>query len=89
MHYTQQHLDRLIQIRTWQEAGISLGEIESRVRGSAPAIARSVPAGADANLWRRFAPHPGVELHINTQTRLDEAEIERILQGIRRLLGEK
>lgn len=31
-HYTQEHLDTLIRIRTWQEAGVPLAEIQERLQ---------------------------------------------------------
>jgi DNA-binding transcriptional MerR regulator len=89
-HYTQEHLDRLVQIRTWQEDGVTLAEIERRVglqpeaTPEMPPPVAAVPGGED---WTRITLHPGVELHVQTQTSLTEADTDRILKSIRAVLG--
>lgn len=89
-HYTQEHLDRLIQVRTWQEEGVSLAEIEQRVGAAAPpdeSTANGAPTAPDGTAWTRVDLHPGVELHLQTQTRLSQADTERILEKVRAVLG--
>ncbi len=89
-HYTQAHLDQLIQVRTWQEDGVTLAEIEQRL-GLVPAPDKEDDPAAiavpDGTAWKRVVLHPGVELHVETQTRLTEADAERILASIRSVLG--
>lgn len=71
-HYGQAHLDRLLEVKAQQEAGLSLDEIRagrvprSRV-GSSPARALDVPA---RTTWRRLTLAPGVELHVAHDIRL-------------------
>lgn len=87
-HYTQEHLDRLVQVRTWQEEGVTLAEIEERLRPADPEpAAEPAPVAVPDEVWRRFALRAGIELHVQTQTRLSEAETERILDSIRSILG--
>jgi DNA-binding transcriptional MerR regulator len=71
-HYGRPHLDRLIEVRTWQEAGLSLGEIRARRTpsrgGGRP---ESAPAQTPArSTWHRLTLAPGVELHVAQDIRL-------------------
>ncbi len=64
--YTPAHLDRLIRIRTLQEANVPLAEIVARLEGPAPsrpAGRRPTPRPAPAS-WRRLTLADGVELHV-------------------------
>jgi DNA-binding transcriptional MerR regulator len=64
--YGPRHLERLIQIRKWQEAGLSLEEIREAIdHGRQPAQSgpRKSAAGS-AEVWSRLTLADGVELHI-------------------------
>ncbi len=43
-HYTQEHLELLVRIRHLQEEGVSLAEIQERLREPQPSSGRVVPA---------------------------------------------
>lgn len=73
-HYGRPHLDRLLEVKAWQEAGLSLDEIRAR-RAPAPAsgsgsvtprLSRPLPRST----WRRLSLAPGVELHVAQDVRL-------------------
>ena len=85
-HYQQAHLDRLIQVRTWQEQGVSLAEIEARLRPPARAPLDPAKKSQSGEAWRRHAVHPGIELHMKENTSLSQAEMEQILARIRHTL---
>ena len=71
-HYGRPHLDRLLEVKTWQETGLSLDEI--RARRTPPAGGRSAPPRPPQPLprttWRRLELAPGVELHVTQDVRL-------------------
>jgi len=64
--YGRHHLDRLVQIRKWQEAGLSLEEIRDALkRGLKPATEQRRAASASAvEVWSRLTVADGLELHI-------------------------
>ena len=71
-HYGRPHLDRLLEVKAQQEAGLSLEEIRARrgpsPGGSTPAPRLSQPLPRSA--WRRLELAPGVELHVAHDIRL-------------------
>ena len=71
-HYGQPHLDRLLEVKAWQEAGLSLDEIRARRtpagRGGRPAPRPSQPL--PRSTWRRLTLAPDVELHVAHDSRL-------------------
>ena len=71
-HYGRPHLDRLLEVKSWQEAGLSLDEIRAR-RTRPPAGGGPVPGPPQPlprTTWRRLALAPGVELHVAQDIRL-------------------
>jgi DNA-binding transcriptional MerR regulator len=71
-HYSRAHLDRLLEVKAQQEAGLTLDDIRARRAPRPgggeprPATARLLPRSA----WRRFELAPGVELHVASDIRL-------------------
>jgi DNA-binding transcriptional MerR regulator len=59
-HYTEAHLERLIEVRRLQEAGVPLAEIASGPSAPAPVPESSIEARA----WWRVVLADGVELHV-------------------------
>ena len=71
-HYGRPHLDRLLEVKAWQEAGLSLDEIRARrtpPRGSGMPVSTPAPPLARST-WRRLTLAPGVELHVAQDIRL-------------------
>lgn len=71
-HYGRPHLDRLLEVKAWQEAGLSLNEIRARrtprAAGGQPAFRPAQPL--PRSTWRRLTLAPGVELHVAHDIRL-------------------
>ncbi len=90
-HYTQEHLETLVQIRKWQENGVPLSEIEARLVSRSEVSPKPVePAEIPEDqpvLWARHPLHPGVELMVQTGAAPDAAQIERIVRAVRTALG--
>jgi DNA-binding transcriptional MerR regulator len=74
-HYGPEHLERLLKVKTLQEAGRTLDEIrrtlssKSRTRDTAPDAAQA-EALPDRTVWRRLALAPGVEINVSAAVRL-------------------
>ncbi len=76
-HYDRTHLDRLLEVKAQQEAGLSLDEIRAR-RTPQPGGGEPAPPPAPApalprSTWRRLELAPGVELHVASDIRLPAA----------------
>jgi len=74
-HYGPEHLDRLLKVKSLQEAGRTLEEIRQDLSGRHKRQALQGPDPATAEppprtLWRRLVLAPGVELHIAGGVRL-------------------
>ena len=85
-HYGDEHLERLIQVRRWQEEGRSLAEIEA---GEAePSVAECVAPVSDLakQLWVRFGVTEGVELMIRSDAGIGPAKLDRVAEAVRRVL---
>ena len=86
-HYTQVHLDTLVRIRQWQEAGVALADIHARLQGNGPVTAPSpVPRLPARQPWSRVAIADGIELHIADSRRLTDIELARVTDALRSAL---
>lgn len=79
-HYDGSHLQRLLEVKAQQEAGLSLVDIRSggRAGAGAPgphraALGPAAPALPKRSSWRRLELAPGVELHLADDIRLPPA----------------
>ncbi|MBM3122912.1 MAG: MerR family transcriptional regulator [Chloroflexi bacterium] len=67
-HYTGEHLQALVRVRTLQEQGLTIPQIRETLAGQQPS-ASPVPSPA-RQAWLRLVLAPGVELHVSTERRL-------------------
>lgn len=71
-HYGRAHLERLLEVKAQQEAGLSLDDIRARraapTGGATPAL--RLPQPLTRSTWRRLLVAPGVELHVSHDVRL-------------------
>lgn len=104
-HYTQQHLDALIQVKQLQEAGVPLAEIAQRLSGtedptppmvspSDPAalpIAHSpAPSAPKRSQWIRLHLAEGLELHLRLDRfGLNDGRMTQLIAAVRRILGQE
>ena len=71
-HYDRTHLERLLEVKTRQEAGLSLDRIRAAVtapQGRGPTAAPAAQA-VRRTAWRRLELAPGVELHVSSDVKL-------------------
>ncbi|EIC22828.1 MerR family transcriptional regulator [Thiorhodovibrio frisius] len=62
-YYTRRHLEQLLLIRKWADAGVSLERIGRLLRGDAEPLPFQ-PAPGTVEVWSRVTLRPGLELHI-------------------------
>ncbi len=79
-HYTEQHLQRLIEIRDAQTKGIPLADIDS------PQPSQPLPAALPMEIWVKIKIANGVELHLCNQQLSDET-IQKIQKTISLLIS--
>ena len=63
-HYLRRHLDQLLRIRRWTDAGLSLDRVRELLAGAPedPAAARAAPGSVE--VWSRVTVADGLEVHI-------------------------
>ncbi len=62
-HYTRRHLEQLLLIRKWQQAGVSLERIGRLLRGDDSDLPPPTAPGA-VEVWSRVTLRPGLEVHL-------------------------
>ncbi len=62
-HYTRRHLEQLLLIRKWQQAGVSLERIGRLLRGEVGALPPPTEPGT-VEVWSRVTLRPGLEVHL-------------------------
>lgn len=85
-HYGDEHLERLIQVRRWQEEGRSLAEIEAGEAEPSSETSAAIAAEIAAQLWVRCGLAEGVELMIRSDAGFGPAKLDRIADAVRRVL---
>jgi DNA-binding transcriptional MerR regulator len=72
-HYTAEHLEQLLRVKTMQENGRTLVEIRRALGQKPHGREAEEPLREEApprSLWRRIAITPGVELHVASTVRI-------------------
>ncbi len=67
-HYDTRHLNQLLEIRKWQDAGLSLERIRELLRASdtnPPPVPPRQPGAVE--IWSQVLIDEGIELHINPE----------------------
>jgi len=67
-HYAPEHLERLLQVKAWQEQGHPLEEIRRLLSGGRRAA--TAPAEVARAVWTRVELGPGIELQVNGDRQL-------------------
>lgn len=85
--YGPRHLERLVQIRKWQEAGFTLEQIREAVEeGLKPAATpRRASAPGSVEVWSHLTVADGVELHIEPgRAGLKAEEVRKLFREVMR-----
>lgn len=61
-HYTSKHLEQLLQIRTWTQAGVSLERIRELLTGTSPVIPPRPRGPGTVEVWSHLVIADGLEL---------------------------
>jgi DNA-binding transcriptional MerR regulator len=92
-YYLRRHLEQLLLIRRWTDAGLSLGRVRELIAGAPeePAPRRAPPGSVE--VWSRVTVADGLELHVEPhRAGLRPEQVRSFVQGVtalyRQLLGE-
>lgn len=82
-HYLRRHLEQLLLIRRWTEAGLSLNRIRELVAGAPedPAPRRAPPGSVE--VWSRVTVVDGLEVHIEPgRAGLSPEQVRSLVRGV-------
>lgn len=84
-HYTPDHLEQLLRVKTLQESGQTLDDIRALLaQQPQPRTTRPVRDEITArSLWRRITLMPGVELHVASTVRLPPSQLRELVDWCR------
>jgi len=91
-HYTSKHLNQLLEIRKWQQAGLSLERIQELLQ--APDSADSLPLKPERKagtleVWSHLVIAEGVELMIDpNRAELSPEQVRALAQAVMKSLSE-
>lgn len=81
-HYTRRHLEQLLLIRKWQQAGVSLERIGRLLRGDLSDLPPPTAPGT-VEVWSRVTLRPGLEVHLEPgRLGLDPEQVRLLLARI-------
>ena len=63
-HYLQRHLEQLLLVRRWTDAGVSLERVRELVAGAPEDPPRRAPPPGSVEVWSRLTLADGLELHV-------------------------
>jgi len=88
-HYTRRHLEQLLLIRRWTDAGLSLERVRALSAG-APEDAPPRPAAPGAvEVWSRLTLADGLEVHVEPgRAGLTPEQLRHLVRGIGALYRE-
>jgi len=84
-HYTRRHLQRVLDIMSWQAEGLTIDGIRQRL--AAPETTAAPRPRSAMEVWTRITLHDGVELHINAEAAgLTPEATRRLADALRQML---
>jgi DNA-binding transcriptional MerR regulator len=61
-HYTSRHLEQLLQIRIWTQAGVSLERIGELLEGGPPPVPQRARGAGTVEVWSHLVVADGIEV---------------------------
>jgi DNA-binding transcriptional MerR regulator len=81
-HYTSRHVEQLLSVKKWKQAGLSLERIGELTDGEIPVPLPPVRPG-QVDVWSRVHIADGVELHIEPRrTELNPEQLRALIREI-------
>ncbi len=81
--YGKEHLEQLLRIRQWSDAGISLERIAELLGGDPDQPPVAPPKAGQVSVWSRVYLGAGLELHLDpTQAGLTPEQVQEIVKRV-------
>lgn len=88
-HYVRRHLEQLLQIRRWTDAGLSLERVRERLAGAPEDPAPRAVAPGSIEVWSRVTVADGLEIHIEPgRADLTPEQLRRFVRSLTALYRE-
>ncbi|MFM2066883.1 MAG: hypothetical protein RLZZ584_1792 [Pseudomonadota bacterium] len=82
-YYLQRHLEQLLLIRRWSEAGLSLERIRELLAGAPADPPPRAAAPGSVEVWSRMTLADGLELHLEPgRAGLTPEQVRELLRGV-------
>ena len=82
-HYLQRHLEQLLLVRRWTEAGLSLDRIRDLIAGAPEDPPRRPAPPGSVEVWSRMTLADGLEVHVEPgRAGLSPEQVRALVRGI-------
>ena len=82
-HYLQRHLEQLLLIRRWTDAGLSLDRIRELIAGAPEDPPRRPAPPGSVEVWSRMTLADGLEVHVEPgRAGLSPEQVRALVRGI-------
>jgi len=82
-YYTQRHIEQLLTIRKWQQAGLSLERIKELIEGQESDVPPRPIQSGQVEVWSRMFIHDGIELNVEPErAELAPEEVRMLFQEV-------
>lgn len=82
-HYVRRHLEQLLLIRRWTDAGLSLERVRELISGAPEDPARRRAAPGSIEVWSRVTVADGLEIHVEPgRADLTPDQMRSLVRGI-------
>lgn len=82
-HYLRRHLEQLLLVRRWTEAGLSLDRVRELLDGAPEDPPRRAAAPGSVEVWSRITVADGLEVHLEPgRAGLSPEQVRALVRGI-------
>jgi DNA-binding transcriptional MerR regulator len=82
-YYARRHLEQLLLVRRWTEAGLSLDRVRELIAGAPEDPPRRAAPPGSVEVWSRMTLADGVELHLEPgRAGLAPEQVRALLRGV-------
>lgn len=86
-YYTGEHLDQLLQVRKWTQAGVSLERIRELLHGEPPEVPPKPRGPGTVEVWSHLVVADGVELAVEPgRAGLGLEQVRELFAGVGELM---
>jgi DNA-binding transcriptional MerR regulator len=88
-YYTSHHLEQLLQIRKWTQAGVSLDRIHELLAGEVPPVPPRARGPGTVEVWSHLVVADGLEITLEPgRAQLSPEQVRAFFQGVQKVYGE-